>query len=43
MNDDHSGIEIGDKVFMGRDIIHVAIWPKEGTHFYTKFYQDGFL
>jgi topoisomerase-4 subunit A len=32
----------GDKVFMGRDIIHVALWPKEGdTNFYTMLYQDG--
>jgi topoisomerase IV subunit A len=34
--------KVGDKVFMGRDIIHVAIWPKEGdTSFYTMVYQDG--
>jgi topoisomerase-4 subunit A len=34
--------KVGDKVFMGRDIIHVAIWPKEGdTNFYTMVYQDG--
>jgi topoisomerase-4 subunit A len=27
---------------MGRDIIHVALWPKEGdTNFYTMLYQDG--
>ena len=34
--------KVADKVFMGRDIIHVAIWPKEGdTTFYTMVYQDG--
>jgi topoisomerase-4 subunit A len=34
--------KVGDKVFMGREIIHVAIWPKEGdTNFYTMVYQDG--
>jgi topoisomerase-4 subunit A len=34
--------KVGDKVFMGREIIHVAIWPKEGdTNFYTMIYQDG--
>jgi topoisomerase-4 subunit A len=34
--------KVGDKVFMGRDIIHVAIWPKEGDqNFYTMVYQDG--
>ncbi len=34
--------KVADKVFMGRDIIHVAIWPKEGdTNFYTMVYQDG--
>jgi topoisomerase-4 subunit A len=33
---------VADKVFMGRDIIHVAIWPKEGdANFYTMVYQDG--
>ena len=27
---------------MGREIIHVAIWPKDGdTNFYTMVYQDG--
>jgi hypothetical protein len=26
---------------MGRDIIHIAIWPKDGdTRFYTMVYQD---
>jgi len=34
--------KVGDKVFMGRDIIHVAIWPKEGdANIYTMIYQDG--
>jgi topoisomerase-4 subunit A len=34
--------KVGDKVFMGREIIHIAIWPKEGdTNFYTMVYQDG--
>jgi topoisomerase IV subunit A len=34
--------KVADKVFMGRDILHVAIWPKEGdTNFYTMVYQDG--
>jgi topoisomerase-4 subunit A len=34
--------KVGDKVFMGRDIIHVAIWPKDGDqNFYTMVYQDG--
>jgi topoisomerase-4 subunit A len=34
--------KVGDKVFMGREIIHVAIWPKEGdSNFYTMVYQDG--
>lgn len=34
--------KVGDKVFMGRDIIHCAIWPKEGdANFYTMVYQDG--
>ena len=33
--------KVADKVFMGRDIIHVAIWPKDGdTAFYTMVYQD---
>ena len=33
--------KVADKIFMGRDIIHVAIWPKEGdTNFYTMVYQD---
>ena len=34
--------KVGEKVFMGREIIHIAIWPKEGdTSFYTMVYQDG--
>jgi topoisomerase-4 subunit A len=34
--------KVGDKVFMGRDIIHIAIWPKDGdSNFYTMVYQDG--
>ncbi|HNC22861.1 MAG TPA: DNA gyrase/topoisomerase IV subunit A [Opitutaceae bacterium] len=33
--------KVGDKVFMGRDIMHVAIWPKDGDQsFYTMVYQD---
>jgi topoisomerase IV subunit A len=32
---------VADKVFMGRDILHVALLPKEGdTAFYTMIYQD---
>src|SRR5258707_7330351 len=34
--------KVADKVFMGREIIHCAIWPKDGdTNFYTMDYQDG--
>jgi topoisomerase-4 subunit A len=34
--------KVGDKVFMGRDIIHLSIWPKDGdANFYTMVYQDG--
>lgn len=34
--------KVADKVFMGRDIRHIAIWPKEGdTKFYTMVYRDG--
>ena len=34
--------KVADKVFMGREIIHLAIWPKEGdSNFYTMVYQDG--
>ncbi len=32
---------VSDKVFMGRDILHVAILPKDGDKgFYTMIYQD---
>jgi topoisomerase-4 subunit A len=34
--------KVGDKVFMGREIIHCAIWPKDGDgNFYSMIYQDG--
>jgi topoisomerase-4 subunit A len=34
--------KVADKVFMGRDIRYVAIWPKDGdTKFYTMIYRDG--
>jgi topoisomerase-4 subunit A len=34
--------KVADKTFMGRQIIHCAIWPKDGdTNFYTMVYQDG--
>ena len=34
--------KVADKVFMGRDIIHCSIWPKDGdTNFYTMVYHDG--
>jgi len=34
--------KVADKTFMGRDIRHVAIWPKEGDQkFYTMVYRDG--
>ena len=34
--------KVADKVFMGRDIRHIAIWPKDGdTKFYTMIYRDG--
>ncbi|HVU35915.1 MAG TPA: DNA gyrase/topoisomerase IV subunit A [Opitutaceae bacterium] len=33
--------KVGDKVFMGRDIIHCAVFPKDGdANFYTMVYQD---
>jgi topoisomerase-4 subunit A len=33
--------KVADKVFMGRDIIHCAVFPKDGdTKFYTVIYQD---
>jgi topoisomerase-4 subunit A len=34
--------KVADKVFMGREIIHISIWPKDGdANFYTMVYQDG--
>ena len=34
--------KVADKTFMGRKIIHCAIWPKDGDmNFYTMVYQDG--
>jgi topoisomerase-4 subunit A len=34
--------KVADKIFMGREILHVAVWPKDGdTNFYTMIYQDG--
>jgi topoisomerase-4 subunit A len=34
--------KVGDKVFMGRDILYIALWPKDGdSSFYTMVYQDG--
>ena len=34
--------KVADKIFMGREIIHCAVWPKDGdTNFYTMIYQDG--
>lgn len=34
--------KVADKVFMGRDVRHVAIWPKDGdTRYYTMVYRDG--
>ncbi|HYD84596.1 MAG TPA: DNA gyrase/topoisomerase IV subunit A, partial [Opitutus sp.] len=33
--------KVGEKVFMGRDIIHVGVFPKDGDpNFYTMVYQD---
>src|SRR3954463_5791105 len=33
--------KVGDKVFMGRDIIHCGVFPKDGDpNFYTMVYQD---
>jgi topoisomerase-4 subunit A len=33
--------KVGEKVFMGREILHCAVWPKDGdTNFYTMVYQD---
>ena len=34
--------KVADKSFMGRDILHCAVFPKDGDiHFYTMVYQDG--
>ena len=34
--------KVADKVFMGRKIIHISLWPKDGDmNFYTMVYQDG--
>jgi topoisomerase-4 subunit A len=34
--------KVTDKTFMGREIIHLSIWPKDGDmSFYTMVYQDG--
>ncbi len=34
--------KVADKTFMGREIMHISIWPKDGdTNFYTMVYQDG--
>jgi topoisomerase-4 subunit A len=34
--------KVADKLFMGRDIIHVGLWPKDGdTNFYTMVYFDA--
>jgi topoisomerase IV subunit A len=34
--------KVADKVFMGRDIIHIAVFPAEGDkNFYTMVYQDA--
>jgi topoisomerase-4 subunit A len=34
--------KVADKVFMGRDIIHCAVFPAEGDkNFYTMVYQDN--
>ncbi len=33
--------KVADKIFMGREILHVAVFPKDGdTAFYTMIYQD---
>jgi len=33
--------KVADKVFMGKDIIHINIWPQDGDpNFYTMIYQD---
>jgi topoisomerase-4 subunit A len=34
--------KVGDKVFMGLNIIHCVVFPKDGdTSFYSMIYQDG--
>jgi len=34
--------KVADKIFMGREILHCAVFPKDGdTAFYTMVYQDG--
>lgn len=34
--------KVADKTFMGREIIHIGIWPKDGdTNFYTMVYWDA--
>ncbi len=34
-------VKVAEKVFMGRDILHCAVFPKDGdTAFYTMVYQD---
>ena len=34
--------KLADKVFMGRDILHCAVFPADGDkNFYTMVYQDG--
>ena len=40
---EHNGANVGMITTKGyRDIIHIAIWPKDGdTSFYTMVYQDG--
>ena len=33
--------KVGDKVFMGRHIIHIDLWPNDGdTNYYSMIYQD---
>ena len=33
--------KVADKVFMGREVIHCAVFPKDGdTNFYSMIYQD---
>jgi topoisomerase IV subunit A len=33
--------KVADKIFMGREIVHCAVLPKDGdTGFYTMIYQD---